>query len=227
MPPALAHLDRALGQLGDETTALEANLAQWQTIGESLSVFGESFSSFLYGLRMNAFTVDWSERPLADAPASVRDRKELLASLDSAGPANVATAQPTITASVAAPDSVMADTTYATADESALLADASFPLPPLVAATAAHHPTPNSRTAAHPVPFKVRQVSAPGNASGSGSGAGAGAKKKPVKSALKKPSAASKGPKLTPAEMKQRDVRPPISPYRMRALLCLDWHSDC
>lgn len=40
---------------------LEANLMHLQLMHESLSRFGESFASFLYGLNMNAFVVDFPE----------------------------------------------------------------------------------------------------------------------------------------------------------------------
>ena len=40
---------------------LEANLMHLQLLHESLSRFGESFASFLYGLNMNAFVVDFPE----------------------------------------------------------------------------------------------------------------------------------------------------------------------
>ena len=40
---------------------LEANFLQMQLMHESLSRFSESFASFLYGLNMNAFCVDFPE----------------------------------------------------------------------------------------------------------------------------------------------------------------------
>lgn len=40
---------------------LEANMMHFQLIDESLARFGESFASFLYGLNMNAFCVDFPE----------------------------------------------------------------------------------------------------------------------------------------------------------------------
>jgi DASH complex subunit Dam1 len=40
---------------------LEANFMHLQLMHESLSRFGESFASFLYGLNMNAFVVDFPE----------------------------------------------------------------------------------------------------------------------------------------------------------------------
>lgn len=40
---------------------LEQNFVQLQLMHESLSRFSESFASFLYGLNMNAFCVDFPE----------------------------------------------------------------------------------------------------------------------------------------------------------------------
>lgn len=40
---------------------LEANFMHLQIMHESLSRFSESFASFLYGLNMNAFCVDFPE----------------------------------------------------------------------------------------------------------------------------------------------------------------------
>ncbi|OAP58551.1 hypothetical protein AYL99_07641 [Fonsecaea erecta] len=46
---------------------LEANLMHLQLMHESLSRFGESFASFLYGLNMNAFVVDFPEAPIIES----------------------------------------------------------------------------------------------------------------------------------------------------------------
>lgn len=40
---------------------LEANMMHFQVMHESLARFSESFASFLYGLNMNAFCVDFPE----------------------------------------------------------------------------------------------------------------------------------------------------------------------
>lgn len=40
---------------------LEANLMHFQLMHESLARFSESFASFLYGLNMNAFCLDFPE----------------------------------------------------------------------------------------------------------------------------------------------------------------------
>lgn len=46
---------------------LEANFMHLQLMHESLSRFSESFASFLYGLNMNAFCVDFPEAPIAES----------------------------------------------------------------------------------------------------------------------------------------------------------------
>lgn len=48
-------------ELSDAMADLEANMMHFQLIDESLARFGESFASFLYGLNMNAFCVDFPE----------------------------------------------------------------------------------------------------------------------------------------------------------------------
>lgn len=40
---------------------LEANMMHFQLMHESLARFSESFASFMYGLNMNAFCVDYPE----------------------------------------------------------------------------------------------------------------------------------------------------------------------
>jgi hypothetical protein len=40
---------------------LEANMMHFQLMHESLARFSENFASFLYGLNMNAFCVDFPE----------------------------------------------------------------------------------------------------------------------------------------------------------------------
>lgn len=51
----------AFAELSDAVADLEANMMHFQLMHESLSRFSESFASFLYGLNMNAFCVDFPE----------------------------------------------------------------------------------------------------------------------------------------------------------------------
>lgn len=51
----------AFAELSDGIADLEANMIYFQLMHESLSRFSESFASFLYGLNMNAFCVDFPE----------------------------------------------------------------------------------------------------------------------------------------------------------------------
>lgn len=60
-------LEPQFAELSDSMADLEANFMHLQLMHESLSRFGESFASFLYGLNMNAFVVDFPEAPTADS----------------------------------------------------------------------------------------------------------------------------------------------------------------
>ena len=51
----------AFAELSDAVADLEANMMHFQLMHESLARFSESFASFLYGLNMNAFCVDFPE----------------------------------------------------------------------------------------------------------------------------------------------------------------------
>ena len=57
----LESLEPAFAELSDSMADLEANLMHLQLMHESLSRFNESFASFLYGMNMNAFCVDFPE----------------------------------------------------------------------------------------------------------------------------------------------------------------------
>jgi DASH complex subunit DAM1 len=54
-------LEPQFAELGDSMADLEANLMHLQLMHESLGRFAENFASFLYGLNMNAFVVDFPE----------------------------------------------------------------------------------------------------------------------------------------------------------------------
>ncbi|KAK0384232.1 hypothetical protein NLU13_8320 [Sarocladium strictum] len=57
----------AFAELSDAMADLEANMMHFQLMHESLARFSESFASFLYGLNMNAFCVDFPEAPVAES----------------------------------------------------------------------------------------------------------------------------------------------------------------
>lgn len=59
--PTLAALDPQLAEFADSMADLEANFMHLQLMHESLTRFNECFSSFLYGMNMNAFCVDFPE----------------------------------------------------------------------------------------------------------------------------------------------------------------------
>lgn len=59
--PAINALEPQFAELADSMADLEANFMHLQLLHESLTRFSESFASFLYGLNMNAFCVDYPE----------------------------------------------------------------------------------------------------------------------------------------------------------------------
>ncbi|RFU78974.1 dash complex subunit dam1 [Trichoderma arundinaceum] len=67
----LKKLEPAFAELSDAMADLEANMMHFQLIDESLARFGESFASFLYGLNMNAFCVDFPEVLLPEIPIAL------------------------------------------------------------------------------------------------------------------------------------------------------------
>lgn len=60
-PFPLNTFEPAFAELSDAMADLEANMMHFQLMHESLARFSESFASFLYGLNMNAFCVDYPE----------------------------------------------------------------------------------------------------------------------------------------------------------------------
>ncbi|KAI1620362.1 essential mitotic spindle pole protein DAM1 [Exophiala viscosa] len=66
-PSPLDAFEPQFAELSDSIADLEANLMHLQLMHESLSRFGESFASFLYGLNMNAFVVDFPEAPIPES----------------------------------------------------------------------------------------------------------------------------------------------------------------
>ncbi|KAK0725303.1 DASH complex subunit Dam1-domain-containing protein [Lasiosphaeris hirsuta] len=78
----------AFAELSDAMADLEANMMHFQLMHESLARFSESFASFLYGLNMNAFCVDFPEGPLSESFKRMKQQEEFRsnASLYSEGP---------------------------------------------------------------------------------------------------------------------------------------------
>jgi DASH complex subunit DAM1 len=61
----------AFAELSDAMADFEANMMHFQLMHESLARFSEDFASFLYGLNMNAFCVDFPEvNSIPEDPAS-------------------------------------------------------------------------------------------------------------------------------------------------------------
>ncbi|KAJ6170982.1 hypothetical protein N7470_000049 [Penicillium chermesinum] len=74
--PAINALEPQFAELADSMADLEANFMHLQIMHESLTRFSESFASFLYGLNMNAFCVDFPEAPIADSFRRAKQAEE-------------------------------------------------------------------------------------------------------------------------------------------------------
>ncbi|KAL7417851.1 DASH complex subunit Dam1-domain-containing protein [Mrakia frigida] len=62
-PTQLDFLAQPLADLVDEIDALHQNLVNINALSDSLGAFNEGFATFLYGMRMNAFSVEWPQAP--------------------------------------------------------------------------------------------------------------------------------------------------------------------
>lgn len=60
-PTGLDFLHDPLLDLVDEIETLGENVRGLNGLSRSLAVFNEGFAGFLYGLRMNAFSVEWPQ----------------------------------------------------------------------------------------------------------------------------------------------------------------------
>ncbi|KAJ5769847.1 uncharacterized protein N7511_001898 [Penicillium nucicola] len=74
--PAINALEPQFAELADSMADLEANFMHLQLMHESLTRFSESFASFLYGLNMNAFCVDFPEAPIGDSFKRAQQQEE-------------------------------------------------------------------------------------------------------------------------------------------------------
>ncbi|KAG4439558.1 hypothetical protein IFR05_004957 [Cadophora sp. M221] len=74
----LEAFEPSFAELNDSLADLDANFMHLALLQESLSRFNNNFSSFLYGLNMNAFCVDFPEAPIPDSFRRARDQEEKL-----------------------------------------------------------------------------------------------------------------------------------------------------
>ncbi|KAF8761765.1 DASH complex subunit Dam1 [Rhizoctonia solani] len=65
-PTGLDFLEPAFAEFADEAAAMHRNIERMGDLYETLETFNESFSSFLYALNMNAYTVEWPQAPRPD-----------------------------------------------------------------------------------------------------------------------------------------------------------------
>ncbi|KAK1839523.1 DASH complex subunit Dam1 [Colletotrichum chrysophilum] len=75
-PFPLNTFEPAFAELSDAMADLEANMMHFQLMHESLARFSESFASFLYGLNMNAFCVDYPDGPITESFRRARQQEE-------------------------------------------------------------------------------------------------------------------------------------------------------
>ncbi|KAJ0295697.1 hypothetical protein COL516b_012314 [Colletotrichum fioriniae] len=73
----------AFAELSDAMADLEANMMHFQLMHESLARFSESFASFMYGLNMNAFCVDFQEGPVPESFKRAKLQEEMNAAAGS------------------------------------------------------------------------------------------------------------------------------------------------
>ncbi|KAL0634615.1 DASH complex subunit dam1 [Maublancomyces gigas] len=71
-------LQPAFAELSDAMATLEADMGDMQIMHDSLSRFSESFASFLYGLNMNAFCMDFTEAPIQESFQRAAEHEETL-----------------------------------------------------------------------------------------------------------------------------------------------------
>ncbi|EXF77238.1 DASH complex subunit Dam1 [Colletotrichum fioriniae PJ7] len=76
----------AFAELSDAMADLEANMMHFQLMHESLARFSESFASFMYGLNMNAFCVDFQEGPVPESFKRAKLQEEMNAAAGSGIP---------------------------------------------------------------------------------------------------------------------------------------------
>ncbi|KAK0106464.1 DASH complex subunit dam1, variant 2 [Cadophora gregata f. sp. sojae] len=74
----LETFEPSFAELNDSLADLDANFMHLALLQESLSRFNNNFSSFLYGLNMNAFCVDFPEAPIPDSFRRAREQEEKL-----------------------------------------------------------------------------------------------------------------------------------------------------
>ncbi|PWN35237.1 uncharacterized protein FA14DRAFT_160468 [Meira miltonrushii] len=207
-PTPLSFLSQAIGDLAYETATLQSNLEAVDEIQGALHTFDESFSLFLYGLKMNAFCVEWQEAPGEENFERAEERKAAFA-MDSSRrygrPSFAGTAGRPSYAGTAGDgsttvyDAATADQTYMTQDDDIDLgqrkptissAQQKVPLKPALK-SAMKKPTPVSATTAKAA---AAATSRPGQAGKATTSAGAST------------SAAPQKPKITAAEKKKREA---------------------
>ncbi|KAF8578977.1 hypothetical protein K439DRAFT_1648615 [Ramaria rubella] len=82
-PSGLGFIGPALENLADETEALHANLQGLNAFAASLETFNESFASYLYIQKVNAYCVEWYQAPI-EASYELAEQRAEKAALEAA-----------------------------------------------------------------------------------------------------------------------------------------------
>ncbi|KAG8854110.1 hypothetical protein FRB96_007816 [Tulasnella sp. 330] len=108
-PTRLNFLIPAFADLADEMASLHTNTENLNKLSQVLETFNESFASYLYAMRMNAFCVEWEQAPtdtsFLQAAKAAEEAQQALATLSLQPPS-----EPSL------PDDNNPDATYMTAD---------------------------------------------------------------------------------------------------------------
>ncbi|KAI5899142.1 uncharacterized protein SCHCODRAFT_02604304 [Schizophyllum commune H4-8] len=60
-PEDLGFMEPAISELSDEMDTLQTHIEGLRHLSETLSIFNESFASYLYVMEMNGLTTDWPQ----------------------------------------------------------------------------------------------------------------------------------------------------------------------
>ncbi|KAG8987681.1 hypothetical protein FRB94_002292 [Tulasnella sp. JGI-2019a] len=122
-PTRLNFLIPAFADLADEMASLHTNTENLNKLSQVLETFNESFASYLYAMRMNAFCVEWEQAPtdtsFLQAAKAAEEAEKALAALSLRPPS-----EPNLTEETAH------DVTYMTADDSEPVGPSKLPLKP-------------------------------------------------------------------------------------------------
>ncbi|KDQ19068.1 hypothetical protein BOTBODRAFT_28563 [Botryobasidium botryosum FD-172 SS1] len=110
----LEFLEPAMVELADEAATLHSNIERLNALSDALDTFNESFASYLYAMRMNAFCVEWHQAPGNES--FVKAARDAERAAEAAKAALAATPQPSYEATFTQSESQQQDQTYMSAN---------------------------------------------------------------------------------------------------------------